>query len=81
MKIRKKYTPIYRDATALLRPKTGLNDMVIALDPGSSSAGAIPEDGTLPARRRSRAAIRASSLAGLDARHARLPQAPDRRRG
>jgi phospholipid/cholesterol/gamma-HCH transport system substrate-binding protein len=31
MKIRRRYTPIYRDATALLRPKTGLNDMVIEL--------------------------------------------------
>ena len=34
MKIRRKYTPIYKDATALLRPKTGLNDMIIELDPG-----------------------------------------------
>jgi ACR3 family arsenite transporter len=29
MKIREKYAHIYKDATALLRPKTGLNDMVI----------------------------------------------------
>jgi phospholipid/cholesterol/gamma-HCH transport system substrate-binding protein len=54
MKIRRKYTPIYRNATALLRPKTGLNDMVIELDPGSRNAGeapegfAVPVDQTLP---------------------------------
>jgi phospholipid/cholesterol/gamma-HCH transport system substrate-binding protein len=54
MKIRRKYTPIYRNATALLRPKTGLNDMVLELDPGTRNAGpapkgyAIPVDQTLP---------------------------------
>jgi phospholipid/cholesterol/gamma-HCH transport system substrate-binding protein len=31
---------IYRNATVLLRPKTGLNDMVAQLDPGSAAAGA-----------------------------------------
>jgi phospholipid/cholesterol/gamma-HCH transport system substrate-binding protein len=30
---------IYPDATVLLRPKTGLNDMVAQLDPGRASAG------------------------------------------
>jgi phospholipid/cholesterol/gamma-HCH transport system substrate-binding protein len=54
MKIRRKYTPIYKDATALLRPKTGLNDMIIELDPGSRTAGtapagwSVPVDQTLP---------------------------------
>jgi phospholipid/cholesterol/gamma-HCH transport system substrate-binding protein len=48
MKIRRKYTPIYKDATALLRPKTGLNDMVIQLDPGSRSAGEAPEGWSVP---------------------------------
>ena len=37
MKIRRKYTPIYKDATALLRPKTGLNDMIIELDAGHAA--------------------------------------------
>ena len=46
MKIRRKYTPIYKDATILSRPKTGLNDMVIELDPGNKSAGTLPQDGT-----------------------------------
>jgi phospholipid/cholesterol/gamma-HCH transport system substrate-binding protein len=48
MKIRRKYTPIYRNATALLRPKTGLNDMVLELDPGSRNAGEAPAGFTLP---------------------------------
>jgi phospholipid/cholesterol/gamma-HCH transport system substrate-binding protein len=48
MKIRRKYTPIYRNATALLRPKTGLNDMVIELDPGSKTAGPAPHGWTVP---------------------------------
>jgi phospholipid/cholesterol/gamma-HCH transport system substrate-binding protein len=48
MKIRRKYTPLYRNATALLRPKTGLNDMVIELDPGSRNAGQAPAGFTVP---------------------------------
>jgi phospholipid/cholesterol/gamma-HCH transport system substrate-binding protein len=48
MKIRRKYAPIYRNATALLRPKTGLNDMVIELDPGTSTAGEAPHGWTVP---------------------------------
>jgi phospholipid/cholesterol/gamma-HCH transport system substrate-binding protein len=48
MKIRRKFTPLYRNATALLRPKTGLNDMVIELDPGSRNAGEAPAGFTVP---------------------------------
>jgi phospholipid/cholesterol/gamma-HCH transport system substrate-binding protein len=48
MKIRRKYTPIYKDATALLRPKTGLNDMVIELNPGSKTAGEAPTGWSVP---------------------------------
>jgi phospholipid/cholesterol/gamma-HCH transport system substrate-binding protein len=48
MKIHKKYTPIYKDATALLRPKTGLNDMVIELTPGHRSAGVAPHGWSIP---------------------------------
>ena len=50
MKIRRKYTPIYKNATALLRPKTGLNDMVIELDPGSQTAGEAPDGLHRPGR-------------------------------
>lgn len=45
MKIKDEYRPIYRNATILLRPKTPLKDMYLALDPGTPSAGAIPEGG------------------------------------
>jgi phospholipid/cholesterol/gamma-HCH transport system substrate-binding protein len=48
MKLRRKYTPIYADATALLRPKTGLNDMVLQLSPGSKSSGVAPDGYTIP---------------------------------
>jgi phospholipid/cholesterol/gamma-HCH transport system substrate-binding protein len=45
MQIKDEYRPIYRDATILLRPKTGLKDMYLALDPGTQHAGALPEGG------------------------------------
>jgi phospholipid/cholesterol/gamma-HCH transport system substrate-binding protein len=45
MQIREEHAPIYRDSTVLLRPKTGLKDMFLALDPGTESAGEIPEGG------------------------------------
>jgi phospholipid/cholesterol/gamma-HCH transport system substrate-binding protein len=48
MNIKEKYKPVYKNATLLLRPKTGLKDMYIEMDPGSKSAGAVPNDGTLP---------------------------------
>ncbi len=39
---------IYPNATMLLRPKTGLKDMIIALDPGSSASGApLSENATI----------------------------------
>src|SRR5207248_11283560 len=47
MDIYKKYAPIYRNATVLLRPRTPLKDMFLALDPGSPSAGKVPNGGTL----------------------------------
>ena len=34
---------IFRDATILLRPKTGLKDMYLQLDPGNRSAGELEE--------------------------------------
>ena len=39
---------IHTDATALLRPKTGLKDMFIQIDPGSDSAPVAKEGWTLP---------------------------------
>ena len=48
MKIRRRYAPVYRNATILLRPKTGLKDMYLELDPGTQSAGEVPENETIP---------------------------------
>jgi phospholipid/cholesterol/gamma-HCH transport system substrate-binding protein len=48
MNIRNKYKPIYRDAHMLLRPKTGLKDMIVEMDPGTRAAGALPEGETIP---------------------------------
>ncbi len=39
---------VYRDATMLLRPKTGLKDMTVELNPGEKSSGALKEHGTIP---------------------------------
>jgi len=47
MNIYKKYQPIYRDASVLLRPRTPLKDMYLALDPGTKGTGAIPNGGLL----------------------------------
>ena len=49
MSIRDKYKDLVkRDATMLLRPKTGLKDMVIELDPGTPGTPAVPEGYTVP---------------------------------
>jgi phospholipid/cholesterol/gamma-HCH transport system substrate-binding protein len=48
MKIEPRYSRIYRDATVLLRPKTGLKDMVAELTPGTPAAGRLPEGGRIP---------------------------------
>jgi phospholipid/cholesterol/gamma-HCH transport system substrate-binding protein len=39
---------IYRNASVLLRPKTGLKDMVAELTPGNRSTGPLPENGVIP---------------------------------
>lgn len=49
MRVDPRYAQIYPDATMLLRPKTGLKDMVVELDPGNRSSGRPLESGdTLP---------------------------------
>ena len=49
MSIRDKYKHmIKRDATMLLRPKTGLKDMVIEMDPGTQTLPTVPEGFTVP---------------------------------
>ena len=41
------YLPVYQDATMLLRPQTGLQDVFFEMDPGTESAGVIEEGGTV----------------------------------
>ena len=48
LEIDEKYAPIYRDATMLLRPRTGLKDMQVTVDPGTPAAGEVPSGGTIP---------------------------------
>ena len=48
MQIKDEYRPLYKDATILLRPKTGLKDMYLAVDPGTKGAGEIAEGGRVP---------------------------------
>lgn len=67
MKIKSKYTPIYKDATAASRPKTGLNDMVIELDPGTKSSGELPANGIIPVTQTVPNVNPDEFLAGLDA--------------
>jgi phospholipid/cholesterol/gamma-HCH transport system substrate-binding protein len=48
MKILPKYGTVYHDATMLLRPKTGLKDMIIELSPGNPNSGRLKSGGTIP---------------------------------
>ena len=43
------FLPIYRDATILMRPQTGLKDMFFELDPGTRTAGEYEQGDTIPA--------------------------------
>ena len=44
----RKYLPVYKDATLLMRPRTGLKDMFFALDPGTRTAGEYDEGDVVP---------------------------------
>src|SRR4051812_8437587 len=49
MEVDNKYAPlIHTDSSMLLRPKTGLNDMVVEVDPGTQSAPKVEEGSTVP---------------------------------
>jgi phospholipid/cholesterol/gamma-HCH transport system substrate-binding protein len=67
MNIYKQYAPIYEDATVLLRPRTPLKDMYLALDPGSKQTGAVPNGGLLPVSATSPTIDLDQVLASLDA--------------
>lgn len=66
MKIRKKFTPIYKDATAVVRPKTGLNDMIIELSPGTRGKGTLPTSSAIPVDQSLSNVNLDEFLAGLD---------------
>jgi phospholipid/cholesterol/gamma-HCH transport system substrate-binding protein len=48
MKIQPRHARIYKDASILLRPKTGLKDMVAELTPGTKAAGQLEEGSVIP---------------------------------
>jgi phospholipid/cholesterol/gamma-HCH transport system substrate-binding protein len=64
--IDRQFLPIYRNATILLRPRTGLDDMFFQLDPGTKSAGEIPNAGTVPLSNTAPDVNLDEILAGLD---------------
>jgi phospholipid/cholesterol/gamma-HCH transport system substrate-binding protein len=49
LNIERDHATIYNDATILLRPKTGLKDMVAELTPGTEEAGELAEGQRIPA--------------------------------
>jgi phospholipid/cholesterol/gamma-HCH transport system substrate-binding protein len=49
MEIKQKYAHLIKsDATMLLRPKTGLKDMIVELDPGTPGTKSVPDGFTVP---------------------------------
>jgi phospholipid/cholesterol/gamma-HCH transport system substrate-binding protein len=49
MEVDNKYSPlIHENSSLLLRPKTGLNDMVVEVDPGTQSSPVVNEGSTIP---------------------------------
>src|SRR3954465_11398006 len=48
LRMEPRYGRVYHDATVLLRPKTGLKDMVAELEPGTPSAGRLKENDVIP---------------------------------
>jgi phospholipid/cholesterol/gamma-HCH transport system substrate-binding protein len=44
----REFLPIYRNATILMRPTTGLKDMFFQMDPGSKKAGEVEDGARLP---------------------------------
>jgi len=48
LRMEPRYGRVYKDATVLLRPKTGLKDMVAELEPGNARAGRLSDGGRIP---------------------------------
>jgi phospholipid/cholesterol/gamma-HCH transport system substrate-binding protein len=68
MAVDNKYSPlIHQDSTLLLRPKTGLNDMVVEVDPGTQASPQVKENSTIPLASTQPQVNPDEILAGLDA--------------
>jgi phospholipid/cholesterol/gamma-HCH transport system substrate-binding protein len=48
LRMQPKYGRVYKDAHVLMRPKTGLKDMVAELEPGTPQAGRLRDGATIP---------------------------------
>jgi phospholipid/cholesterol/gamma-HCH transport system substrate-binding protein len=48
LRMEPKYDRVYKDAHVLMRPKTGLKDMVAELEPGTPQAGRLKDGATIP---------------------------------
>jgi phospholipid/cholesterol/gamma-HCH transport system substrate-binding protein len=48
LKLEEGSVPVYKDASVLLRPKTGLKDMVAELTPGTKAAGELEDGQRIP---------------------------------
>jgi phospholipid/cholesterol/gamma-HCH transport system substrate-binding protein len=48
LKLEEDSVPVYKDASVLLRPKTGLKDMVAELTPGTKEAGELEDGQRIP---------------------------------
>ena len=48
LKLKEDSVPVYKDASVLLRPKTGLKDMVAELTPGTPEAGELEDGERIP---------------------------------
>jgi phospholipid/cholesterol/gamma-HCH transport system substrate-binding protein len=48
LKLEEGSVPVYKDASVLLRPKTGLKDMVAELTPGTEAAGELEDGQRIP---------------------------------
>ena len=82
LNIQERFARVYPDASALLRPKTGVKDMIMELDPGTPSAGPKLESGARIRLDSSQIDINfADFLAHDGRRHARLPEAARGRGG
>jgi phospholipid/cholesterol/gamma-HCH transport system substrate-binding protein len=62
----RKFLPVYKDATLLMRPRTGLKDMFFALDPGTRTAGEYDEGDVVPMTNTAPDVNLDELLAGLD---------------